>query len=379
MADDPWKVHSTRGRAAIANESLEEAEAEFRLALEAAECFGSSDARVGISHTDLAEVYEIRGVFGQAEEHYKSAIKVFERTLGKTHTWTLKASTQLGSVYRRTKRYAQAEMVLRQTLAVWGRPEENPYTDVMDTVSELTVLLCEQRQFEAAQALLDQITTARSDKNSGNVDPVATLYDFVERNVSKGKFEEAELLLRQAISIHKKNLGEEHPEIARDYIGLSQIAVVNRHYEEAIEHLESALALRIKAYGEEHTEVAETLKTLGSVHHMVGHDQQAAESYERALPIVEKLVGSDNLEVADILHKLAVIYDAPDTYAKAEAAGKRALEIREASLGPDHMSLAFLLKDLADIYAGQEKTAEAARYEERVKGLLRGQDKQTSK
>ena len=75
--------------------------------------------------------------------------------------------------------------------------------------------------------------------------------------MSMGEYAKAEPLYRQAMEIHKKVLGEEHPDYATSLDNLSSLYYGMGEYSQAEPLLRQALAIRKKVLGEEHLTSAE--------------------------------------------------------------------------------------------------------------------------
>ncbi len=72
----------------------------------------------------------------------------------------------------------------------------------------------------------------------------------------QGEYAEAETLIRQALLIQRKHLGEEHPEVGQAMNSLGTLLQLQGKYAEAESVFRQALAMRRELLGEEHPEVA---------------------------------------------------------------------------------------------------------------------------
>jgi Tfp pilus assembly protein PilF len=142
--------------------------------------FGPSDARLGATLNNLAQVMEEQDP-GQADALYRRALAIQEKTLGPGHPETGTTLNNRGNLLASTGRLAEAEPLLRRALAV----------------------------LEAA--LGDHPRTAAA---AGNLGRLAW---------ANGALGEAERHLRRALEIDEKAYGPSHPEAAADRENLAAL------------------------------------------------------------------------------------------------------------------------------------------------------------
>jgi tetratricopeptide (TPR) repeat protein len=91
----------------------------------------------------------------------------------------------------------------------------------------------------------------------------------------QGRLAEAEALLKEALGISEKSLGDHHPDVA---VALNNLAVVYRHqtrYRDAEPLYRCALAIDESALGPNHPVVAIFLSNLATVLHELGRETEA--------------------------------------------------------------------------------------------------------
>ncbi len=101
----------------------------------------------------------------------------------------------------------------------------------------------------------------------------------------QGRYGEAELPFQQALTMRKRLLGEDHPDIAQSLHNLATLYSNQGHHSEA-EHLSKlALVMRKQLLGDEHPDVARSLKSLGILHYNQGRYREAQTLLLQAQPI----------------------------------------------------------------------------------------------
>jgi CHAT domain-containing protein/Tfp pilus assembly protein PilF len=182
------------------------------------------------------------------------------------------------------------------------------------------------------------------------------LHDEAFALASDGKFSQGVPLVEQALAIHERVLGPEHPQVAITVAGLAVLYKLQGQYAQAEPLLNRALDIQGKAFGLEHPNFAVILNLLAEVYREQSHYARAEPLYKQALAIWEKVMDP---EAATGLNNLASLYVDQGQYARAEPLYKRALEIMEPVLGSEHLRVATAINNLAHLYEKQSRYSEA--------------------
>ena len=215
-------------------------------------------------------------------------------------------------------------------------------------------------QYEQAEPLLRHAVTIR-EKLLGPDHP--DFISFLNRLAlfysEQNKYVQAESLYERVVELQEKILGPGHPDVAQS---LNDLAVIFREqgkWAQAESLFQRVLEIRKKVLGPEHPEVATVLHNLGMLYRMQGKYTQAEPLFQRALAMRERVLGPEHPEVAQISNALAGLYRAQGRYEQAEHFYQRALTISERGLGSEHPDLATTLNNLALLYHDTGKFAEA--------------------
>ena len=152
---------------------------------------------------------------------------------------------------------------------------------------------------------------------------------------------EAEPLYRRALAIDEKSLGPDHPSVARDKDNLAALLVGTNRLAEAEPLMRRALAINEKSLGPDHPEVAISLNNLAVLLESLNRLAEAEPLMIGALAIDEKSLGPDHPKVAIRLDNLAVLKAEQGDWvgasafcvkAKASLTGTRALEAQPGTM-----------------------------------------------
>jgi len=92
------------------------------------------------------------------------------------------------------------------------------------------------------------------------------------------------------MSIRKKLIGSEHPDLANSYCVLGYVLVRQGRFPEAEEMFRAVLALQRKSLGNEHPDTAITVSSLATVLREEGKLSEAERLYRECLAVREKIL-----------------------------------------------------------------------------------------
>jgi tetratricopeptide (TPR) repeat protein len=127
---------------------------------------------------------------------------------------------------------AEAEAMMRQTLAIERRVLGDDHPSTTLTMNNLAVLLANQARYDEAEALHREALERRKRSLPAEApDTLQSMYNLSRVLMLRGRYAEAEPLLREAIEKRRKVLGELHPytlgatgALARLYIAMDRFA-----------------------------------------------------------------------------------------------------------------------------------------------------------
>lgn len=190
---------------------------------------------------------------------------------------------------------------------------------------------------------------------------VALLHKAGDYLVQRGRYEQAERVLRQALRAQEYALGLNHPQVVSSLARLAAVLRKQGHCEQAEALYRRALSLCEHSLGLTHPEVARLLTRLAALLTDWGNYKQAEPLYQRALSIWEQQAQGEPLEIARVLNGLAVMLRNQGKYEEAERLYERALHLREQMLGSVHPELAMTLSNLATVAQGKGNYEQAER------------------
>lgn len=245
---------------------------------------------------------------------------------------------------RQSGKYTEAQAAARIVLELRRRVQGEEHWETCDALRALRTLehiaaLPANAQAELAEA--------------GRLDTEA---DKLEE---RGSYAQAIPLLWQILAIRRRNMGEDHFEVA---VALNDLAfALNRsaQYAEAETPFRQALATRRKVLGENHPHTANSYNNVAGNLQDQGKYAQAEPLFRQALATRRKVLGEDHPDTAISYNCVAMNLNEQGKYAEAEPLFRQALAIRRSALGEDHAGTATSYNNVAYNLRAQGKYAEA--------------------
>lgn len=387
-----WQELQGQAEGALAKGDYAQAEALGKQAVAAGTAgFGAVDPNVATSWSGLGAAQLRNNNLSEAENSFRQALQIYEKRLGAEHEFTGAMLNNLGLVLERQGDFSSAELLLRRALVIREAKQGRNHPDTAVTLANLARVLDRQGKSGQLGTVAQAPGPGRPGQAAAGAAPAAgsaeaaRLAAQAQSLAAQGDFGQAESLHRQALEVHEKTLGPEHPTTQATLTNLGGVMLLQGKFKEAEALYRRVLAAREKVLGAEHPETAASLTSLANAlfeqakqDDVAGQPNlpparrgggaqmrefaQASETetlYRRALAIQEKILGAYHPSVAATLNNLAVLLAGRGRFGEAEPLHGRALEIAEKSLGPAHLDTASMLTTLAITYDRQGKSAQA--------------------
>jgi CHAT domain-containing protein/tetratricopeptide (TPR) repeat protein len=206
-----------------------------------------------------------------------------------------------------------------------------------------------QVRLEPAEPLLRNALNVYRRVLGDSCDETATCYNNLAVLLkSQGRFIDAEPLYRSALEICRHVLGEDHPSTALSFNNLAANLEAQGRYAEADAFFQTALEIRLLALGPDHTDTAQSFNNLASNLDAQGQFAEAERLYRRALKIYERADEVGNASVVSVLSNLGTNLQDQRRHDEADRALRRALDLCLRVHGPDHPRTATTLNNLAN-------------------------------
>jgi tetratricopeptide (TPR) repeat protein/CHAT domain-containing protein len=174
-----------------------------------------------------------------------------------------------------------------------------------------------------------------------------------------GKFREAEKLLREALALRRRALGDGHPTTAVSYNNVGYCLNTQGRHAAGLLHIEKALAACRGALGEGHPDTAQAWDNLAQCLCGLGQFGRALPAFERALAIRRQALGEGHPDTAQSYNNTASCLDAQGLYPRAQERYEKALASCRLVFGEEHPNTGICHNNLALCLAQQGQYARA--------------------
>ena len=214
-------------------------------------------------------------------------------------------------------------------------------------------------EYDRADTLLSRAAAeyralGRDDDAIGALNELGAVYQWQER------FDEAEVVLTEAIELGEGRLPPDHPLMTNALETLGVVRFGQGRYQEAEEVVRESLERVRNADGDRREDQVTYIITLGSVLHSQGRLAEAVEVIEEGLAIQRELVSEGDLRTGQLLVSLGDMVDDLDRSEEAEVYLREGLEILRREYGEaGHPEIAMALSNLAGCVRRQGRMEEA--------------------
>jgi len=300
--------------------------------------------------------------------------------------------------------YADAERLLRSSLATRVAAEGRETDPVADTLGTLGYTLQVERKADESEKLLREALAIREKLHGReSAESAAAINELARTLVNKSAYAEAEKLGLEGLRIRERIFGPDSREAAESHrtlcslyteqedwkraqeagsrhvailrglhddgpllaSALNDLAVAQTplgDYDAAEKTFAESIQILQRSLGEDHPEYASTLENLGNIWYRKGEYARTAEQLEKVLAIRRRALGDDAEPVARTLANLGSVYGASGNDPAALPKFQEALERLTSFLGPDHPDVGSVLTSEAGslMRLGRLDEAEAA-------------------
>lgn len=320
----------------------------YKEAIEAKQKAGANNAAILSVMNNLAKLQYKQKNYNESIETFQAAIKLTEGNEKLDQLNRARLLNALSAVYTDSNQLDRAEQSLREVLSIQEKVGEPQSVQVAR--NNLSVVLRKKGSDAEAQTLLETNT------KDGNETP-ASLTKLARVLREQQKFDEAEPLLKKAVTLVEASAEPHDKELI---VALNNLAMVQReqgNFEEALNLYKRVEPLQNKV-GATDAEKLTMETNFGVVLDTIGNYDEARPHLEKALVLCEKVDGVASKNYATSLWNLKELFLHMDDYSNAEIYMKKVLEIHKAQNGND-AEVGRDLNELALIYRQSGKTAES--------------------
>jgi tetratricopeptide (TPR) repeat protein len=277
--------------------------------------------------TTFASLLESRSHENEAQEQLEHALAIREQLLGQNHFLVADTLVRLGLTHSRQGHLAEAEAI--QTRAVNILRMQGPSAELAAALNNLGDVMSAQSRWKEAEIRIREAISIW-EKAGGPDDPsvAAGLLNLGVLLEERKQYDEAARVLARASRIDEKTFSANHPRIAMNLNAAGVLATARKKYQEAEDLLARAASILEGLQSPQHAETGQVLLNLAEVYRLEKKMDQARDTYRRGLAGVTSAWGPNDARLPQWMEKLAAVLREQQDFAGAEELEIRATRIR---------------------------------------------------
>jgi CHAT domain-containing protein/tetratricopeptide (TPR) repeat protein len=183
--------------------------------------------------------------------------------------------------------------------------------------------------------------------------------DLAENLDAQAKYADAEALFQKALAVLRKTRGEEHPGTLTCSNNLATLYYHQGRYPDAEALQRKILASRLRVLGEAHSDTGYSYGSLAEILHVQGKNREAEPRFRQSLAVFEKTLGKEDPTTLIVSNNLAMLLQEQGKFTEAEVLHRQVLAVRLRTLGEEHSDTAVSYGNLAVNLQDQGKLTDA--------------------
>ncbi len=313
------------------------------------------EKRAGLLET-MATVYDELGLWQQSIELLEEALALRRR--GSSPQQLATTLGQLAELRREVGDIGRADVILREAFAI--RQQLGAEDLAIGLVQQSHLRHAQGRYDEAEDLLRRALTIQTQHLGRAHLDTAGTLNDLALVVDNQGDPAGAVVLYREALAVQRRAVGMDHPQVALTLHNLGCALFVTGDLEAARERLGEALVLRRRLLPSGHPRTTETLANLSVVLTDLGNPEAALPLAREALANRRQLFEAPHVQIGHSLYVLAYVLEKSEHLDEAEATYREALAAQRGSLPASHPAISRSLAAIGGLklLVGQPASAE---------------------
>lgn len=279
-----------------------------------------------IQLNDLALSYQALGDFAKAEQLFRKALPLFEKSRIELQAICL---NNLGVLYHEKGDLAKADALLRLSLELLKQNAPLREAAYSQCLNDMAALFADMGDYSQADTFYRQALALREKYPLEHATILHNLGLLLEK---AGKPDQAVPLLQEDLKITGMIRGKEHPDYAHSLESLAYLYSTLNEYPKAEPLYRQALEIYENKRGRKHPAYARTLNNLGFLLTRTGRLSEAETALTQALMLRKDALGPNHLEYADSLDDLARLRVLQGQPQEAETLLKEVLAITRRQL-----------------------------------------------
>ena len=286
----------------------------------------------------VADYFENRGQYQEAEDLYKFVLEYFKREHGSEDALTLSATRGLATVHAQQDDYEEAEELFRLIYEIKQQMFGADHRYSLRARENLATVINAQGRHEEAESMFLQIVEGHVQRRGGGpkcLDALKSRRSLGLVYVEQRRYKDAERLFQKVFDEYESQYGSEDPNTLTAMHDLAYAHYCQREYDIAESLFEKALRGSEAVLTKSHPMTHMAAQNLALVYDFNGKQDAAEEQCVRAIAGLERTLRPNHSDTLRAIQILAQIRAHQGRLTEAVQILQRVLDGREETLGPD--------------------------------------------
>jgi len=307
-----------------------------------------------------AEPFTNAGKEFTARQLLDQAARSIQADLGQQPEVRARLLESIGRAYRRQGSTDRSVVYFEESLRIRDQAKLPNDPQKGSILTELAIALRQLGRFqEADERLAEALQIAKSAGLETTLTGAQLLATLGQLELSRGNLDRANSYLARSLEINKQLAGPRSSQLATILLDISNVPSWMDDLEGAERAAREAVSIYRETVQENHPDHVMAKFHLARVLNLEGRTEDAATLYEETLNAQRLLFGDDSVRVGDTMTELAQVRLNQNRLADAEQLMNQAVEISRKVRGDAHHMTGYLLSGLAQIHFRQNKLATA--------------------
>jgi tetratricopeptide (TPR) repeat protein len=187
------------------------------------------------------------------------------------------------------------------------------------------------------------------DRSADDPARVSATYLQATCRAAEGRYEEAEVLARDALSKQRRQIGDDAPATLQTATLLATSLAEQGRHEEGAQIEKLSLSVLTSKYGEEHPATVLAMGNLAAIYSMQGNYQEAERLNQRAVEISKRVNGPHDVLTLSFIGNLATTISKQGRTFESERIYRENTQTYARVFGPDHPSTLTSMSNHAEV------------------------------
>jgi tetratricopeptide (TPR) repeat protein/predicted Ser/Thr protein kinase len=257
----------------------------------------------------IGNAYKGLGMWPESEANLRRSLEHFREANAPDDHNLANARSNLATVLVREEKIAEAEALLDQAEAAYGKAlATDPRDRIALRLARVGISMRRGQDNTAADELEQLLADARRTFGDENDVTLSVISNLAQVRLAQTQLDRAYELLEEGLAISRSMYGDEHSHTLVFAHNLATLLEDRQCFAEARQLLEQVLDVQKRRFGLDHEDTLATMNGLANVLEDLGEVDRAAEIYEQMLPQLRQRSGSADMKTITVANNLAVLW-----------------------------------------------------------------------